>query len=400
MRRPSVRSCVMQPALPPDSGSRIGARACRFLVPALCLGLIVTSLWAGATSYYLIFHDEMLARFVSQQSAMQYAYEERLGALQLELDRSANERIVARNGLESRLATIAERLGLIEKRHGILSGLAGVTAEVAPPVEPVAAALSRTRKPIPMPDMPGLRTTGDDRAELPGRMSRIERTLDAVLGAQAQAASEIGARAERNAERYRALMQQAGIPPARLLMRAGKPPSDIGGPLVPVGSDAFAEAVAEARASIDEETQWRRAAAAMPLRRPVRENAVQTSSFGTRLDPFTRGLAMHTGVDFRAETGAPTRATAAGRVISAEYSGGYGNMVEIDHGYGLTTRYAHLSGYAVSPGQRVEPSQVVGYVGSTGRSTGSHLHYETRIDGEAVDPARFLRASAQLVFAD
>ena len=102
----------------------------------------------------------------------------------------------------------------------------------------------------------------------------------------------------------------------------------------------------------------------------------------------------------RAETGAPVQATAAGRVTAAEHAGGYGNMVEVDHGRGLVTRYAHLSGTAVAVGQRVEAGAVVGFAGSTGRSTGSPLHYETRIDGEPVDPQRFLRAGAQLVFAD
>ena len=77
----------------------------------------------------------------------------------------------------------------------------------------------------------------------------------------------------------------------------------------------------------------------------------------------------------------------------AEYNGGYGNMVEVDHGHGLVTRYAHLSAFDVSPGQWVEPGTIVGRVGSTGRSTGPHLHYETRIDGEPVDPVRFLRAA-------
>ncbi len=101
---------------------------------------------------------------------------------------------------------------------------------------------------------------------------------------------------------------------------------------------------------------------------------------------------MHSGIDFRAEQGSPVRSTAPGRVVGAEYSGGYGNMVEIDHGNGITTRYAHLSAILVSEGQQVAQGTVVGRVGSTGRSTGPHLHYETRIEGDAVDPQRFLRA--------
>jgi murein DD-endopeptidase MepM/ murein hydrolase activator NlpD len=98
----------------------------------------------------------------------------------------------------------------------------------------------------------------------------------------------------------------------------------------------------------------------------------------------------------KAEFGESARATAAGRVTIADYNGGYGNMVEVDHGNGLTTRYAHLSSYSVTPGQWIDAGAPVGRVGSTGRSTGSHLHYETRIDGEPVDPVRFLRAADAL----
>jgi murein DD-endopeptidase MepM/ murein hydrolase activator NlpD len=105
---------------------------------------------------------------------------------------------------------------------------------------------------------------------------------------------------------------------------------------------------------------------------------------------------MHTGLDFRADHGARVAATGAGRVITAEYSGGYGNLVELDHGNGITTRYAHLASIGVAGDQRVSPGQTLGRVGSTGRSTGPHLHYETRIGGDPVDPQRFLRAGARL----
>ncbi|MFL5003833.1 MAG: M23 family metallopeptidase, partial [Microvirga sp.] len=101
-------------------------------------------------------------------------------------------------------------------------------------------------------------------------------------------------------------------------------------------------------------------------------------------------------LDFKAEQGSLVRATGAGRVVSAEYSGAYGNMVEIEHANGVSSRYGHLSAISVSVGQAVKIGSIVGRVGSTGRSTGPHLHYETRIEGEAVDPQRFLRAAAQI----
>jgi murein DD-endopeptidase MepM/ murein hydrolase activator NlpD len=121
-----------------------------------------------------------------------------------------------------------------------------------------------------------------------------------------------------------------------------------------------------------------------------------SSNYGYRVDPFTRAPAMHTGVDFRAEHGSPVRATAPGKVVTAEYSGGYGNMVEIEHVGGVSTRYAHMSAISVSVGQTVATGTVLGRVGSTGRSTGPHLHYETRINDEPLDPTRFLKAGARL----
>ena len=117
-----------------------------------------------------------------------------------------------------------------------------------------------------------------------------------------------------------------------------------------------------------------------------------SSPFGVRTDPFLGRPAMHTGIDLRGDIGEPAHATAAGKVTIAGWDGGYGNMVEIDHGNGLATRYGHLSEIDVKVGQIVRIGQVIGKIGSTGRSTGPHLHYETRINGEPVDPQKFLRA--------
>ena len=134
----------------------------------------------------------------------------------------------------------------------------------------------------------------------------------------------------------------------------------------------------------------------LPLRRPLPGELELSSNYGYRADPFTRGAALHTGMDLRAEHGTPVRATGPGKVVTAEYSGGYGNMVEIEHADGITTRYAHMSAILVSEGQMVTSGTLVGRVGSTGRSTGPHLHYETRIDGDPADPNRFLRAGDKL----
>ena len=134
----------------------------------------------------------------------------------------------------------------------------------------------------------------------------------------------------------------------------------------------------------------------MPVRKPVLGEMDISSGFGMRIDPFIRAPAMHTGLDFRGDTGDPVRATANGKVTVADWNGGYGRMVEIDHGNGSITRYGHLSAISVTIGQSVRAGQVIGKIGSTGRSTGPHLHYETRVGGDAVDPLKFLRAGSKL----
>jgi murein DD-endopeptidase MepM/ murein hydrolase activator NlpD len=136
------------------------------------------------------------------------------------------------------------------------------------------------------------------------------------------------------------------------------------------------------------------------LRMPLDGESSVTSPFGYRTDPFLGRPALHPGVDLVEAYGADIRCTGAGHVIHAGPMGGYGIMVEIDHGNGLTTRYAHMSEALVEEGQEVAQGALVGRIGSTGRSTGPHLHYEVRIDGEPVDPERFLRAGARLAAAE
>ena len=138
-------------------------------------------------------------------------------------------------------------------------------------------------------------------------------------------------------------------------------------------------------------------AIAVPSDKPVR-TAEFTSGYGTRTDPFRGGAARHAGIDLAAPLGTPIYATADGTVSEAGYnSGGYGNLIKLDHGRGIETRYGHLSRILVGPGQRISRGQIIGHMGSTGRSTGSHLHYEVRIDGRAVNPIPFMRSNDYLL---
>src|SRR4030095_16762312 len=150
-------------------------------------------------------------------------------------------------------------------------------------------------------------------------------------------------------------------------------------------------------------TSWKKldnlteGAIAVPSDKPVK-TAEFTSGYGIRSDPFRGGAARHAGIDLAAPIGTPIYATADGIVSDPGYNnGGYGNLIKVDHGRGIETRYGHLSAILVTAGQRVGRGQMIGRMGSTGRSTGSHLHYEVRIDGRAVNPIPFMKSNDYLI---
>lgn len=229
-----------------------------------------------------------------------------------------------------------------------------------------------------------------------GAITSLTAAIDQTQMQQVKAVSDLEAMLTRATSRYRNVIADVQLDPDRLTVPLGAQPAQ-GGPFIPVVIDpkagAFEAAVFRIQPKISQFARLKKAVHALPLRRPMPTgDGDMTSNFGYRIDPFTRSPAMHGGIDFKAEQGAAIRSTGAGKVVTAEYSGGYGNMVEIDHGNDIFTRYGHMSAILVSEGQVIQPGTVIGRVGSTGRSTGPHLHYETRVGSEAVDPTRFIRA--------
>jgi murein DD-endopeptidase MepM/ murein hydrolase activator NlpD len=207
--------------------------------------------------------------------------------------------------------------------------------------------------------------------------------------AEDRLAAEETAAAERLDQRYRTAareLRKLGLSPQRIA---------VGGPFEPATkSDPTFKALFNSWKKLD---SLQDGVIAVPSDKPVR-TAEFTSSFGIRNDPFGRGAAMHAGIDLAGPHGTPIYATADGTVTEAEYNnGGYGNLIKIDHGRGIETRYGHLSAFGVRLGDRVKRGQMIGRMGSTGRSTGSHLHYEVRIDGRAVNPIPFMRSTDYLV---
>jgi murein DD-endopeptidase MepM/ murein hydrolase activator NlpD len=129
-------------------------------------------------------------------------------------------------------------------------------------------------------------------------------------------------------------------------------------------------------------------AAALPRLWPI--SGWLTSNFGSRTNPVTGESETHSGLDIAAARGTAVRATADGTVQLASYNGGYGNCIEVSHGYGIATRFGHLSSYAVHVGQRIKRGDIIGYVGATGRTTGPHLHYEILLNGQPINPLKFI----------
>ncbi|HLW91367.1 MAG TPA: M23 family metallopeptidase [Roseiarcus sp.] len=248
-----------------------------------------------------------------------------------------------------------------------------------------------------------LNAAADDPAiAAPTRLNLIAYSLDRMERRQTSALTEIGATANATVTRLRQVFDDAGVAPDKVAPPVAK--GGVGGPFIPIKADSNAPVFDKQVASVENllvvEDQLRRALPFTPLRRPLFGEAEISSPFGYRPDPFLGRPALHPGVDLVQEYGADVKSTGAGRVTHAGPMGGYGNLVEIDHGGGLVTRYGHLSEVLVEEGQEVKANEIVGRLGSTGRSTGPHLHYEVRVDGEPVDPMRFLKAGGLLLASE
>jgi murein DD-endopeptidase MepM/ murein hydrolase activator NlpD len=207
--------------------------------------------------------------------------------------------------------------------------------------------------------------------------------------------------AKTRADRLRLAFRLAGLDPAAFSGR-GVAGEGLGGPLIEAKDPSalaaildvdedFAGRIQSAAQDLNAMRSLASAAQSLPFQKPVAQ-PVKSSGYGVRFDPFTGRPAFHAGQDFAGGYMTPIYATAPGVVSFTGVRSGYGNTVEIDHGRGFKTRYAHLQGISVAPGQKVGLGQRVGAMGSTGRSTGVHLHYEVWQNGRVQDPTRFLRA--------
>jgi murein DD-endopeptidase MepM/ murein hydrolase activator NlpD len=340
---------------------------------------------------------------------MQSGYEDRIAELRAQIDRISGRQLLDQEQYEQKLDQILRRQSALESRAGALNGAGdAISPVVRQPGRGERAAPLKGGKdkgvslqPDPtVPVDPRTRMFLASAGGLAGVITRLNASLDRVEQRQSATVNSLADSYDAKARRMRGVLAELGVDVGKAPPGAsGEIVVAMGGPFVPlpVAKDTMSferqvQRVKVARAQI---ARFTRTLGTLPVRKPL-DGVDLMSGFGVRMDPFTGSPAMHTGLDLHGETGDPVRATADGTVTTAGWSGGYGRVVDIDHGNGLATRYGHLSAIEVRAGQSVKAGQIIGKVGSTGRSTGPHLHYETRVRKEAVDPQKFLRAGQRL----
>lgn len=404
--------------------------------------------WGAGATAYIVFRDDMLSAYLARQSDMQSAYEDRLADARTALDKVASRQLLDQNSFEGKLHELLSRQALLEQHGDMVARIAeqasahggGGAPELHPRaktaalsafsgLKDVAAAPSSAKAYAPMDSTlaitPGpndkprpldepQRHSSLDPANAPeaadflaslhdtsmsptGRLGLIAISLDRSERKQELALQALDEAAKKFNERWKAIIAKAQLP---LEEPTGSIPKGVGGPFIPVGKgDAdpvFDKNLSRASFDVAQMERLKKALPYMPIREPLFGDMRETSPFGYRIDPFLGRQSLHPGIDLVQAYGAEIHATAAGKVVHAGPLGGYGNCVEIDHGGGIATRYGHMSQILVAEGDSVKAGDTIGLIGSTGRSTGPHLHYEVRIDGAPVDPAPALDVAAAL----
>ena len=394
-RGDEIRHFQVRPWLAAFAGSALAAVAIGYLL---------------ATSY-LVLRDDLIGASTARQARVQQAYEDRISALRAQVDRITSRQLLDQQLMENKVSELLERQSQLSQRHGLLSPIlerAGVTEDKAPSKAPVPTTKPDIRASLDLTETSLHASAATSpfafwsprqamaRDELSANNAdklfvAINKSLRSIETEQLARIASLAEDATQTADTIASALEDAGLP---IDPEYGK--QGIGGPLVAVdAASMFDTKVKELDEALKHLDAMKNEARKFPIANPAPGQGV-SSGFGVRRDPLIGMPAMHAGLDFRAPTGAAAKATAPGKVVKAGWNGGYGRMVEIDHGNGYSTRYAHLSKIRVKVGQELATGDTVGDVGSSGRSTGPHLHYEIRRDGDAIDPVRFLKAGRKV----
>jgi len=394
--------------------------------------------WVAFTSVNVVFKDQIIESKDRRYNEMQANYETRVNRLQREIDNVNGAMRVTQDRFERELDLLEERQVQLDRlmedqevlfleQDDLRNRVAVMgenpmnepvdgTSELAMDVEQREAALRRGRPlpPVRASTVDGVsnvlqtiaqggghvRNALTTRATRMARMEDMVRELrttqrDMILSLETRAVDRIG--------RLETILGSTGLDlDAYMPAFNGDELNGVGGPGIDIrdlepylqedeDTADFSRYLVRASSHLDRLAVLQAAVDNLPLVRPS-DIFRMTDGFGMRRDPFNRRLRMHYGLDFAGPSGTPVMATAAGTVTRAGSMSGYGRVIEIDHGNGISTRYAHLRRINVSVGEEVTVRQVIGQLGNTGRSTGPHVHYEVRFEGEPLDPLPFLEA--------
>ena len=357
------------------------------------LALSASALGGGAVGFGMSEPAvELLVPDTSERDALVDSYERRLLAMKRQIETMTHQQVSERRAMEAQIAGLLERQRELTERQGklgtVIQRAAGVEIDAVPaprakPGEPDKAQTNarlgiqpRLTRDVLAAFMP----LDSDRAPTPREVfQKLDRSLASLDNQQRVSVSTLASETNEKADTILRELASIGVASH----------SSTGGPFVAL-DQPFEKSIDALDSALDKLAAAKEAAGRAPIGHPLKGQQV-SSRFGPRKDPFNKRRAMHNGIDFRAGYGHPVRATGAGKVVRAGRNGGYGKMVEIDHGNGITTRYAHLKKLHVKRGDRIELGARIGDVGSTGRSTGPHLHYEIRKGGKPIDPIHFLK---------
>jgi murein DD-endopeptidase MepM/ murein hydrolase activator NlpD len=382
----------------------------------------------------LIMMDSIGAGSAREQSARQQSlYEERLNALSTDRDLRADEAVRAQERFSVALSQVSEMqerlLASEDRRRELETGIDAIQNTLRRTIkerdeargEADRATLALSEQSGGATEMGRARDTVATLEILTGALGATAKDRDATL-AEAEAAREemrlvadekkaletrndaIFAKLEEaltiSVEPLDNMFREAGMSPEDLLDAVRDGYSGQGGPLTPISFSSSGGELTpeELRANtilggLDRMNMYRIAAFKLPFAMPVKDSFRWTSGFGYRRDPKGYGTRMHEGTDMAGSYGTPIYATADGTVTHAGWDNGYGRLVKIEHDFGVETRYAHLSQVRVEVGQRVSRGEQIGDMGNSGRSTGTHLHYEIRLGGGPVNPMTFIKAA-------
>ncbi len=371
-----------------------------------CCGLAVWIIFA-TTSFVL--KESTISAANSRTQSVRVAYEDRIASIQSLIDSMNDKLLLDQDAYLGQVDTLRSEFAQLLRRHRRLEIFfeQGWLPTDASSGDDASDSSDEDEIDVDQPERQGWWSSGSEddfrtaeEAERP--LNEVRIIFAELLVEQHALLDRVVDFAENRAHEMRTQFRRLGLDPIEVAASIDALPNAVGGPLLPVQQgeepqDGVDERILEAHRRFNQVEKLRYAVTRMPITLPIVEGYQLTSGFGFRQDPFTDVMAMHAGTDLRAAEGTPVVAPADGRVTRAEHADAYGKVIDIEHDNGITTRYAHLSRIDVAEGDRIETGQQIGLVGSTGRSTGPHLHYETRVDGRPVDAYNFIRVARDVL---